>query len=204
MVFCGIYPADGAKYPELRRRAGKAAAQRCFPSPLTQRPPWRLALDSAAAFWASLHLEIIIERLEQEIQSGSDHHRPSVEYRITLTDGTVLLINNPPTIGPGENRQSRRALCRRASILLQEYTGSLMELCQNRRGVMRDMKYLDATRVDLHYELPWAKSCTTFLTPLNSRSRGYASYDYEMKGFQESNWSSWIFCSTAIWWTHCP
>lgn len=82
-----------------------------------------------------------------------------------------------------------------------DYVGSLMELCQNRRGIMRDMKYMDATRVDLHYELPLGEIVYDFFDAIKSRSRGYASYDYEMKGFVESKLVKWTSCSTATWWT---
>ena len=147
-----------------------------------------LGFGFRCGFLGLLHLEIIIERLEREFDLDLITTAPSVEYRITLTDGHVAHSSTTPPI-----TRTRRKIAKAEEPFVDahiytptEYVGSLMELCQNRRGIMRDMKYLDATRVDLHYELPLGEIVYDFFDAIKSRSRGYASYDYEMKGFVES------------------
>ena len=186
MVFCGIYPADGAKYPDLKEALEKLQLN---DASLSFEPETSVALGFGfrCGFLGLLHLEIIIERLEREFDLDLITTAPSVEYRITLTDGTQLTIDNPTNYPD----PAKIAKCEEPSVDAHiytptEYVGSLMELCQNRRGVMRDMKYLDATRVDLHYELPLGEIVYDFFDAIKSLSRGYASYDYEMKGFVES------------------
>ena len=186
MVFCGIYPADGAKYPDLKEALEKLQLN---DASLSFEPETSVALGFGfrCGFLGLLHLEIIIERLEREFDLNLITTAPSVEYRITLTDGTQLTIDNPTNYpDPAKIAKCEEPFVDAHIYTPTEYVGSLMELCQNRRGVMRDMKYLDATRVDLHYELPLGEIVYDFFDAIKSRSRGYASYDYEMKGFVES------------------
>ena len=186
MVFCGIYPADGAKYPDLKDALEKLQLN---DASLSFEPETSVALGFGfrCGFLGLLHLEIIIERLEREFDLDLVTTAPSVEYRITLTDGTVKLIDNPTNYpDPAQIAKAEEPFVDAHIYTPTEYVGSLMELCQNRRGTMRDMKYLDETRVDLHYELPLGEIVYDFFDAIKSRSRGYASYDYEMKGFVES------------------
>ena len=186
MVFCGIYPADGAKYPDLKEALEKLQLN---DASLSFEPETSVALGFGfrCGFLGLLHLEIIIERLEREFDLDLITTAPSVEYRITLTDGTQLTIDNPTNYpDPAKIAKCEEPFVDAHIYTPTEYVGSLMELCQNRRGVMRDMRYLDATRVDLHYELPLGEIVYDFFDAIKSRSRGYASYDYEMKGFVES------------------
>ena len=186
MVFCGIYPADGAKYPDLKEALEKLQLN---DASLSFEPETSVALGFGfrCGFLGLLHLEIIIERLEREFDLDLITTAPSVEYRITLTDGTQLTIDNPTNYpDPAKIAKCEEPFVDAHIYTPTEYVGSLMELCQNRRGVMRDMKYLDAIRVDLHYELPLGEIVYDFFDAIKSRSRGYASYDYEMKGFVES------------------
>ena len=186
MVFCGIYPADGARYPDLKDALEKLQLN---DASLSFDPETSAALGFGfrCGFLGLLHLEIIIERLEREFDLDLITTAPSVEYRITLTDGTVRLIDNPTNYpDPTLIAKAEEPLVDAHIYTPSEYTGSLMDLCQNRRGTMKDMKYLDATRVDLHYELPLAEIVYDFFDAIKSRSRGYASYDYELKGFAES------------------
>lgn len=186
MVFCGIYPADGAKYPDLKEALEKLQLN---DASLSFEPETSVALGFGfrCGFLGLLHLEIIIERLEREFDLDLITTAPSVEYRITLTDGTQLTIDNPTNYpDPAKIAKCEEPFVDAHIYTPTEYVGSLMELCQNRRGVMCDMKYLDATRVDLHYELPLGEIVYDFFDAIKSRSRGYASYDYEMKGFVES------------------
>ena len=186
MVFCGIYTEDGSKYPDLRDALDKLQLN---DASLSFEPESSIALGFGfrCGFLGLLHLEIIIERLEREFDLDLITTAPSVEYRITLTDGTQLTIDNPTNYpDPAKIAKCEEPFVDAHIYTPTEYVGSLMELCQNRRGVMRDMKYLDATRVDLHYELPLGEIVYDFFDAIKSRSRGYASYDYEMKGFVES------------------
>ena len=186
MVFCGIYPADGAKYPDLKEALEKLQLN---DASLSFDPETSVALGFGfrCGFLGLLHLEIIIERLEREFDLDLITTAPSVEYRITLTDGTQLTIDNPTNYpDPAKIAKCEEPFVDAHIYTPTEYVGSLMELCQGRRGVMRDMKYLDAARVDLHYELPLGEIVYDFFDAIKSRSRGYASYDYEMKGFVES------------------
>ena len=186
MVFCGIYPADGAKYPDLKEALEKLQLN---DASLSFDPETSVALGFGfrCGFLGLLHLEIIIERLEREFDLDLITTAPSVEYRITLTDGTVQAIENPTNYpDPAKIVKAEEPFVDAHIYTPTDYVGSLMDLCQARRGVMKDMKYLDATRVDLHYELPLGEIVYDFFDAIKSRSRGYASYDYEMKGFRES------------------
>ena len=186
MVFCGIYPADGAKYPDLKDALEKLQLN---DASLSFDPETSVALGFGfrCGFLGLLHLEIIIERLEREFDLDLITTAPSVEYRLTLTDGTVKLIENPTNYpDPALIAGAEEPFVDAHIYTPTEYVGSLMDLCQDRRGTMIDMKYMDATRVDLHYELPLGEIVYDFFDAIKSRSRGYASYDYEMKGFKAS------------------
>ncbi len=186
MVFCGIYPADGAKYQDLKDALEKLQLN---DASLSYDPETSVALGFGfrCGFLGLLHLEIISERLEREFDLDIITTAPSVEYRITLTDDTVQMIENPTNYpDPAKIAKAEEPFVDAHIYTPSEYVGSLMDLCQSRRGVMRDMKYLDETRVDLHYELPLGEIVYDFFDAIKSRSRGYASYDYEMKGFVES------------------
>ena len=186
MVFCGIYPADGAKYPDLKDALEKLRLNDASLS-FDAETSVALGFGFRCGFLGLLHLEIIIERLEREFDLDLITTAPSVEYRITLTDGAVKLIDNPTNYpDPAQIAKAEEPFVDAHIYTPTDYVGSLMELCQNRRGIMRDMKYMDATRVDLHYELPLGEIVYDFFDAIKSRSRGYASYDYEMKGFVES------------------
>ncbi len=186
MVFCGIYPADGARYPDLKDALEKLQLN---DASLTYEPETSVALGFGfrCGFLGLLHLEIIIERLEREFDLDLITTAPSVEYRITLTDGSVKLIENPTNYpDPAQIDCAEEPFVDAHIYTPTDYTGSLMELCQARRGTLIDMKYMDETRVDLHYELPLGEIVYDFFDAIKSRSRGYASYDYEMKGFRKS------------------
>ncbi len=186
MVFCGIYPADGAKYPDLKDALEKLQLN---DASLTYEPETSIALGFGfrCGFLGLLHLEIIIERLEREFDLDLITTAPSVEYRITMTDGSVNLIENPTNYpDPAFIEKAEEPYVDAHIYTPTDYTGSLMELCQARRGTLIDMKYIDEKRVDLHYELPLGEIVYDFFDAIKSRSRGYASYDYEMKGFKQS------------------
>ena len=186
MVFCGIYPADGAKYPDLKEALEKLQLNDASLS-FEAETSVALGFGFRCGFLGLLHLEIIIERLEREFDLDLITTAPSVEYRITLTDGTVQSVENPTNYpDPAKIAKAEEPFVDAHIYTPTDYVGSLMDLCQNRRGVLKDMKYLDATRVDLHYELPLGEIVYDFFDAIKSRSRGYASYDYEMKGFVES------------------
>ena len=186
MVFCGIYTVDGAKYPDLKDALEKLQLN---DASLSFEPETSVALGFGfrCGFLGLLHLEIITERLEREFDLDLITTAPSVEYRITLADGTVETIENPTNYpDPGSIVKQEEPFVDAHLYTPSEYVGALMDLCQSRRGVMINMNYLDDTRVDLHYELPLGEIVYDFLDAIKSRSRGYASYDYEMKGFKES------------------
>ena len=186
MVFCGIYTVDGAKYPDLKDALEKLQLN---DASLSFEPENSVALGFGfrCGFLGLLHLEIITERLEREFDLDLITTAPSVEYRITLADGTVETIENPTNYpDPGSIVKQEEPFVDAHLYTPSEYVGALMDLCQSRRGVMINMNYLDDTRVDLHYELPLGEIVYDFFDAIKSRSRGYASYDYEMKGFKES------------------
>ena len=186
MVFCGIYSVDGAKYPDLKDALEKLQLN---DAALSFEPETSAALGFGfrCGFLGLLHLDIITQRLEREFDLDLITTTPSVEYRITLTDGQELLIENPSDYpDPGHIAKQEEPFVDAHLYTPTEYVGSLMDLCQDRRGTMIAMDYLDEGRVDLHYELPLGEIVYDFFDAIKSRSRGYASYDYEMKGFKES------------------
>lgn len=186
MVYCGIYPADGARYGDLRDALDKLQLN---DASLTFEAETSVALGFGfrCGFLGLLHLEIIIERLEREFDLDLVTTAPSVEYRLTLTDGTTMLIDNPTNYpDPAKIMASEEPFVEAHVYTPKDFVGSLMELCQDRRGIFKDMKYLDETRVDLHYELPLGEIVYDFFDSIKSRSKGYASYEYEFKEFVPS------------------
>ena len=186
MVFSGIYPADGAKYGDLRDALEKLQLN---DASLSFQPETSVALGFGfrCGFLGLLHMEIIQERLEREYNLDLITTAPSVIYKVNLTSGETVYIDNPTNYPDPANIQSAEEPMVKASILApSDYVGNIMELCQERRGVFKDMKYLDATRVELHYELPLNEIIYDFFDALKSRTKGYASFDYEMLGYVPS------------------
>ena len=185
MVFCGIYPVDGADYENLKDALEKL---RLNDASLTFEPETSQALGYGfrCGFLGLLHMEIITMRLEREFDLDLITTAPSVIYKVYKTDGTVIDVDNPsnlPAIGEIEHMEEPYV---KASIHTpQEYVGALMETCQNKRGIFKDMVY-EGSRVCLHYEMPLSEIIFDFFDQIKSRSRGYASYDYEFLGYQES------------------
>ena len=186
MVFSGIYPADGAKYGDLRDALEKLQLN---DASLSFEPETSVALGFGfrCGFLGLLHMEIIQERLEREYNLDLITTAPSVIYKVTLTNGEVQYIDNPTNYPDPALIQVAEEPMVKASILApSDYVGNIMELCQDRRGVFKDMKYLDDTRVELHYELPLNEIVYDFFDVLKSRTKGYASFDYEMMGYVPS------------------
>ncbi len=186
MVYSGIYPADGARYPDLRDALEKLQLN---DASLSFEPETSIALGFGfrCGFLGLLHMEIIQERLEREFNLDLITTAPSVIYRLTLTDGSVVMIDNPTNYPDPSTIQSAEEPYVHASIFTPaEFIGSLMELCQQRRGIYKDTKYLDPTRVELHYDMPLAEIIYDFFDALKSRTRGYASLDYEVADYRPS------------------
>ena len=187
MVFCGIYPLDGAKYEDLREALEKL---RLNDASLLFEPETSIALGFGfrCGFLGLLHREIIIERLEREYNMELITTAPSVIYRITRTGGEVVYIDNPTNFpNPSEIELAEEPIVNANIILPSEYVGAIMELCQERRGTYKSMEYVDPQRVNLHYELPLNEIIYDFFDALKSRTRGYASFDYEMLGYRKSD-----------------
>ncbi|MBQ3140307.1 MAG: translation elongation factor 4 [Ruminococcus sp.] len=186
MVFSGIYPADGAKYGDLREALEKLQLN---DASLSFEPETSIALGFGfrCGFLGLLHMEIIQERLEREYNLDLITTAPSVIYKVTMTSGEVVYIDNPTNYPDPALIQTAEEPMVKANILSpSDYVGNIMELCQDRRGVFKDMKYLDDTRVELHYELPLNEIVYDFFDVLKSRTKGYASFDYEMLGYVPS------------------
>ncbi len=186
MVFSGLYPADGKKYPDLRDALEKLQLN---DASLTYEPESSAALGFGfrCGFLGLLHLEVIQERLEREYDLDLITTAPSVVYHVKMTSGDELVIDNPLNYpNPAEIEYAEEPIVKASIITPAEYVGNLMELCQNRRGVYKDMKYIDTGRVELHYELPLNEIIYDFFDALKSRTRGYASLDYELLGYQRS------------------
>ena len=187
MVFCGIFPSDGAKYPDLREALERLQLN---DASLSFEPETSVALGFGfrCGFLGLLHMEIIQERLEREFNLDLITTAPSVEYRLTMNDGTVVMVDNPTNYpDPGSIRLAEEPIAEAHIYAPNDYVGNIMELCQQRRGVFKDMKYIDPTRVDIHYELPLNEIVYDFFDALKSRTKGYASFDYELKGFATSS-----------------
>ncbi len=187
MVFCGIYPADGAKYGDLRDALEKLQLN---DASLTFEPETSIALGFGfrCGFLGLLHMEIIQERLEREYNLDLVTTAPGVIYRITKTDGSVEYIDNPTNMpNPSEIEMMEEPFVDANIMVPTEFVGSIMELCQDRRGIYKDMKYIDEGRASLHYEMPLNEIIYDFFDALKSRTRGYASFDYEMRGYVKSD-----------------
>lgn len=186
MVYSGIYPADGAKYGDLRDALEKLQLN---DASLSFEPETSIALGFGfrCGFLGLLHMEIIQERLEREYNLDLITTAPSVIYKVTLTSGEIQYIDNPTNYPDPALIASAEEPMVKADILApSEYVGNIMELCQDRRGIFKDMQYLDDTRVNLHYELPLNEIVYDFFDVLKSRTKGYASFDYEMLGYAKS------------------
>ncbi len=186
MVFSGVYPADGAKYQDLREALEKLALN---DASLSFEPETSVALGFGfrCGFLGLLHMEIIQERLEREYDLDLITTAPSVIYKVTLTSGETLYIDNPTNYpDPTLISYAEEPFVEAHIYSPSEHVGNIMDLCQQRRGVFKDMKYIEENRVDLHYDLPLNEIVYDFFDALKSRTRGYASFDYELKGYMRS------------------
>ncbi len=186
MVFCGIYPADGSKYNDLRDALDKLLLN---DAALSFEPETSIALGFGfrCGFLGLLHMEIIQERLEREFNLDLITTAPSVVYKIKLTNGETVYCDNPTNYPPAANiAEAYEPIVKADIIAPKDYVGSIMELCQERRGNFKDMQYLDQTRVTLHYDMPLNEIIYDFFDALKSRTRGYASLDYEFADYQKS------------------
>jgi len=187
MVFCGIYPADGSRYGDLKEALEKLQLN---DASLSFEPETSIALGFGfrCGFLGLLHMEIIQERLEREYNFDIITTAPSVIYRITKTDGSVSYIDNPTNYpNPSLITKAEEPMANAHIFAPSEYVGNIMELCQDRRGIFKDMHYLDDNRVDIHYMLPLNEIVYDFFDTLKSKTRGYASFDYEMADYVESD-----------------
>lgn len=184
MVFCGLYPVDGDEYPDLREALQKLKLN---DASVTFEPETSGALGFGfrCGFLGLLHMEIVRERLEREFTLSLIATAPSVSYKVTTDDGSTIAVDNPselPDMGTVETIEE--PMLRIGVLTPSDYTGTVMELCQGRRGKMIRMEYLSPERVELHYEIPLAEVVTDFFDQLKSRTQGYASLDYEPAGYQ--------------------
>lgn len=187
MVFCGIYPVDGSRYGDLRDALEKLQLN---DASLSFEPETSVALGFGfrCGFLGLLHMEIIQERLEREYNFDIITTAPSVIYRLTKTDGEIIYIDNPTNYPESSLIAKAEEPVTNAHIYAPaDYVGNIMELCQERRGTFKDMKYLDDSRVDIHYVLPLNEIVYDFFDTLKSKTRGYASFDYEVIGYAESD-----------------
>ena len=186
MVFSGVYPADGAKYQDLRDALEKLKLN---DASMVYEPESSIALGFGfrCGFLGLLHMEIIQERLEREYNLDLITTAPNVVYRVTKTDGQTIMVDNPLDFpDPMEIQLAEEPFVKASLIAPQEYVGNIMELATARRGEFRDMVYLDANRVELHYEMPLNEIIYDFFDALKSRTRGYGSLDYELIGYRPS------------------
>jgi GTP-binding protein LepA len=187
MVFCGIYPADGAHYDDLRDALEKLKLNDASLS-FEQETSQALGYGFRCGFLGLLHMEIIQERLEREFDLDLVTTSPSVIYKVHRTDGTEEMIDNPSNLPPaGEIDWMEEPVVDASIMTPSEFVGSIMELCQERRGTFVDMKYIEDNRVSIHYVLPLNEIIYDFFDQLKSRSRGYASFDYELKEYRKSD-----------------
>jgi GTP-binding protein LepA len=186
MVFSGIYPVDGADYEELKEALEKLQLN---DAALHFEPETSLALGFGfrCGFLGLLHMEIIQERIEREYNIDIITTAPSVIYKVTKTDGECLEITNPTNLpAPSEIQHMEEPMVKIAIITPSDYVGAVMDLCQNRRGVFIDMNYIEATRAVLNYHMPLNEIIYDFFDALKSRTRGYASLDYEFEGYKQT------------------
>ena len=187
MVYCGIYPADGADYESLRDALERL---RLNDAALSYEPETSVSLGYGfrCGFLGLLHMEIIQQRLEREFDLDLVTTAPSVVYKVNKTDGTTVMIDNPTNLPPVQEIESMEEPFVDASVITpQDYVGAIMELCQDKRGIFRDMKYIEGGRVLLSYDMPLNEVIYDFFDQLKSRTRGYASFDYELKGYVKSD-----------------
>lgn len=187
MVYCGIYPADGAEYEDLRDALEKLLLN---DASLSFEPETSQALGFGfrCGFLGLLHMEIIQERLEREFDLDLVTTSPSVVYRVTTTAGEVLTIDNPSNLpNPAMIASMEEPMVEAHIMVPDEFVGAIMDLCQSRRGIFRNMTYIEKTRASLTYELPLNEIIYDFFDQLKSRSRGYASFDYELKEYVKSD-----------------
>ncbi len=187
MVYCGIYPADGADYEALKDALEKL---RLNDAALSFEPETSVALGYGfrCGFLGLLHMEIIQQRLEREFDLDLVTTAPSVVYKVNKTDGTTVMIDNPANLPSVQEIESMEEPFVDASVITpQDYVGAIMELCQDKRGIFRDMKYIEGGRVLLSYDMPLNEVIYDFFDQLKSRTRGYASFDYELKGYVKSD-----------------
>jgi GTP-binding protein LepA len=187
MVFCGIYPADGAHYDDLRDALDKLKLN---DASLSFEPETSVALGYGfrCGFLGLLHMEIIQERLEREFDLDLVTTSPSVIYRVRMMNGEERLIDNPSNLPPVTEIEYMEEPMVNANIMTpSQYVGTIMELCQDKRGIFQDMDYIEETRVSMHYILPLNEIIYDFFDQLKSRSRGYASFDYELREYMRSD-----------------
>ena len=187
MVYCGVYPADSSKYPDLRDALEKLQLN---DASLNFEPETSIALGFGfrCGFLGLLHLEIIQERLEREYNLDLVTTAPGVIYKVHKTDGEVIELTNPSNLpDPASIEYMEEPIVSAEIMVTTEFIGSIMELCQERRGRYLGMEYIEETRALLKYELPLNEIIYDFFDALKSRSRGYASFDYEMKGYEQSD-----------------
>ena len=186
MVYCGMYPADGAKYPDLRDALEKLQLN---DASLQFEPETSIALGFGfrCGFLGLLHLEIIQERLEREYNLDLVTTAPGVIYKVHKTNGEVIDLTNPSNLpDPSEIDYMEEPMVKAEIMVTSEFIGAIMDLCQERRGIYQGMEYIEETRAVLRYHLPLNEIIYDFFDALKSRSRGYASFDYEMLGYQQS------------------
>ena len=186
MVYCGIYPADGSEYEDLKAALEKLSLN---DASLFWEPETSVALGFGfrCGFLGLLHMEIIQERIDREYNLNVITTSPSVIYKVIKTDGEKFDLYNPTELPPMQEVSKMEEPIVKADIMLpKQYVGNIMELCQDRRGIYKDMKYLDETRVILTYEMPLNEIIYDFFDALKSRTKGYASFDYEIIGYRES------------------
>ncbi len=186
MVYCGMYPADGAKYPDLRDALEKLQLN---DASLQFEPETSVALGFGyrCGFLGLLHLEIIQERLEREYNLDLVTTAPGVVYKVYKTNGEVIELTNPSNLpDPSEIEYMEEPIVKAEIMVTSEYIGAIMDLCQERRGIYEGMEYMEETRAVLRYRLPLNEIIYDFFDALKSRSRGYASFDYELDGYMQS------------------
>ena len=187
MVYCGLYPADGAKYPDLRDALEKLQLN---DAALSYEPETSIALGFGfrCGFLGLLHLEIIQERLEREYNLDLVTTAPGVVYRVHKTDGEMIELTNPSNLpDPSQIEYMEEPFVSAEIMVTKDYVGAIMQLCQERRGIYKSMEYMEETRALLQYDLPLNEIIYDFFDALKSRSRGYASFDYELNGYVRSN-----------------
>ena len=186
MVYCGIYTEDGSKYPDLRDALEKLQLN---DASLSFEPESSIALGFGfrCGFLGMLHMEIIQERLEREFNLDLVTTLPSVIYEVTKTDGSVVRVDNPHNYpDPGAIVESREPYAKVSIIAPPDYVGNIMPMCQDRRGIFKDMQYLDTNLVEIHYSMPIGEIIYDFFDALKARTKGYASLDYELEGYEKS------------------